>query len=267
MTEQETFSLVPASDPGREILEKSGLAAVPQNFRQEEEWFDRDRDLVMPRVKLLQQMSAECQPDPTSGKAPLVDGALPGKWFHTLTKRVLESPVSVIVVSTFKTAHYFGQDPSDACHSADMENGSLYGACETCRYSWKKWIEKDGKRFPPLCSETINFLALIEGASPAAIAFMRTGLKVAREFVSQKRALLSGFLRNWWDRPVLLGRTIKQNAAKQTYYVPVLSFDTERVSDELTRRLAYECYLSMKGKRIRTDLETEEERPGNAAPF
>ena len=253
--EKQEFGLVPVED--RDVLANVNLPPVPEDLRTSDEWFDPERDLVMPRLKLLQAMTAEVNPGEKR-----VDGAVPGLFLNTLTKRIFTPPVAVVMVSTTKSAHFFAEEPEESCHSLDTITGSLYGACRSCAHNWQVWKKNErGDRVPPNCAETVNFLLLTEGGSPSIFACMKTALRTAKDFVAQRRAMLPSFLRNWWDRPVILNVAAAKNAKGQPFFRPTLAFDTKRTTDEISRRLAYECFLSTQGKRVRA--ETEEDGPSS----
>lgn len=241
---EERFSLVPAGDPAGEAL--SQLPAVPADFKAVDEWFDPARDLIVPRLSLLQAMSAEVQTE--SG----VSTARPGFFYNSMTQEVYTPPLAVVVVRTAKTAVFFGdtENGEEPCRSSDMLHGSVYGECKTCPRNWACWSENGGRRIPPRCHETIAFL-LIPPRSTAPLLFscMKTGLPAARALVNQRRSVLSTFLRNWWDRPVLLGAK-KLTGEKGFYYVPTLGFDAAHETDEVTRRLAFDAWGWSEKRRI-----------------
>lgn len=250
MTEKPTYSLVPSSDPASETLKN--LPAIPPDLRVEDEWFDPKRDLIVPRLSLLQAMSAECQTDGSTGE-PMVPGARPGLYYNSMSRQVYKPPIAVVVVRTTKHAIFFGDEKQNLspCQSHDLIRGTTYGECKACPYNWERWT--DG--MPPRCAETISFLVIPpESTGALLLSCMKTALKPARQFVNQRRSVLSTFLKNWWDRPSLLGVQSMKND-KGTFYVPTFNFDTKAVTDETTRRIAYEAYNWSEGKRLATEPE------------
>lgn len=197
-------------------------------------------DLVLPRVKVVQQMSDEAQ----RGKQARAN---PGEFWNTLTGENLGDHLKFVPVQVFKQRVMLvrgerikavneqlakgglGPVPEGSkgliCRSFDMYQGRGYPGilCNDCPLS--KWGENNT---PPLCSETYNVASLTEQGELIILSFVRSSAKVGKRVFSMLR-MKPGVP---WDK-VYLASTRAESNDKGTFYVPEVTVTKEAPSTEL----------------------------------
>jgi hypothetical protein len=192
----------------------------------------RPQDIVMPRIKVVQQLSKEA----TDSKAEA------GDFYNTLTGEVLEQPLKVLpLVSAMQRVFLTregekrrladtmlveaGHQPLSEgdglkCRSFDMVHGRGEPGvlCElNCPLSqWRPGQE------PPLCTETYNVVAMTEIGELVVLSFSKSSAKVGKRFFSAIR--LAGVNRAPWSRIYVLNTTRVSNS-KGTFHVPDFTID------------------------------------------
>jgi hypothetical protein len=176
-------------------------------------------DLVLPSLRLLQGMS----PPVTEG----LEGAQPGKIFHSATQQVIKPPFRVLVVHHSKSNMLIPdpiKDPRTAglerCLSRDTVRGNVYGLCEECRRctEWGKVTPQHKNGEPPMGSQSHNFVAMTE-FGPAVMRFGRTSFNAGKQFITNW--MMSE--KNLWAHPVVVRVKAKQrtlpNGQPATFFV------------------------------------------------
>ena len=171
---QEVQVWTPTPFVGTDLLPTSlGANAVDRTGREHVE----SGDLVLPSMSVLQGMSEAV----TKGT---VEGARPGKFFHSGCQEVLDGPIRVLLCAHTRSRALFVQPDRaehkglESCMSRDGIDGTVYGHCDSCPH--KEWGKNN---VPPPCSESHNFTALTK-FGPAVIRFARTSFKAARNFLT-----------------------------------------------------------------------------------
>lgn len=221
-----------------------------------------NEDLVMPRVRLLQALSAE-----VSG-----GDSRAGTLCNSLTGEEYGDNIEVIFAMFLKNRVFFAEALKEppVCSSPDALNGNL-GVCAQCPHSaWKKKGE-EGKRGGPDCTLFYNFPAIILSGAPdrtltemlASVSFGRTSAKAAMKLLSKVK--LSG--KNWWDKIYTIG-TEQKTGPKGVYYI--LTIEDGRDTTEQERKVAFSFHQQYKGRVeiSHIDPEGESSESGNGAiPF
>lgn len=262
MTQEQGTSLVPASD-GRLSFGQTNL---------------RPQDIVPPRVKVVQQMSAEAQ----GGKDAQ---AQPGDFYNTLTGQNMGDKITVQPIITFmqrillvrkekrdrieaklsERGIEFAEGDGLMCRSYDMVHGrgSPGVECETeCPLS--QWDEIE--RRPPLCTETYNVAAMDEYGGLVVLSFQKSSAKVGKRLFSAMR-MRPG---HPWTS-LYTFRTRSQQNDLGTFYVPDFVIDKEPpASDQIAG--AFHWAQQLQGVVIDVSPEDEESGGGGAgadgeAPF
>lgn len=158
-----------------------------------------DEDIVtMPKAKIMQAMSPELEePDVDFQQGDIVHSLLLEKLPEYFTPIAMWISRAMFVPRNdrekkdfFETLGMEEQDTMFVCRSLNgqiPEPGGLnYGECRECPYGEFGW---DGDvSTPPLCTKTLNVLALFEGQEmPVVIQFMNTNFKHGKKFASMAR--------------------------------------------------------------------------------
>lgn len=184
-------------------------------------------DFVPPRVKVVQQMSAEATAD--------VDPAKPGEFWNTLTKENYGRELRFVPIHAFKQRIFLvregaKRDQADealagaglailgdttglACRSIDMRHGTgipgiLCGKCPLALWTG------EGNRTPPLCTETYNVSAITELGELIILGFSKSSAKTGKQLFSMLR--LSG--RDPWTS-VYVASTRKTTNDLGTFFI------------------------------------------------
>lgn len=225
----------------------------------------RPQDFVPPRVKVVQQMSAEAQDK----------RAAPGDFFNTLMGDNMGPTIRILPILPFMQrillvrrekrelidAQLIEADLPQLpegdglmCRSIDMivGRGTPGIACEDCPLS--KWDELTRK--PPLCTETYNVAAMDEIGGLVVVSFQKSSAKVGKRFFSALRM-----------RPGHPWATAYQLATRQeknelgTFYVPDFTIAKDRPTDaELAGALAWAQQL----RGVVIDVTPEDEEAGGS---
>lgn len=174
-------------------------------------------DLILPALQLLQGQSDAV----TNG----VEGAQPGKYYHTASGEVLVPPLRALLVHHSRSRALFpkGDDPRSAnlekCLARDAMTGTAYGDCETCPH--KNWGENNEK---PPCAESHNFVVW-SNKGPAVLRMSKTSFKNARNFLTTWN--LSD--KNLWGHLVQIdsrknNKTLKDGSSS-TYFTVEMRWD------------------------------------------
>jgi hypothetical protein len=227
-------------------------------------------DLVMPRVKIVQQMSDEAQDQ----------RAKPGDFFNTLTGENYGSTLRFVALQPFKQRVMLVRTERrpaiDAelvaaglaelsegnglkCRSFDMlvGQGEPGIECDICPLS--KWHE--GNK-PPFCSETYNVAGTDETGSLIILSFSKSSARVGKQLFSMLR------LRPGYPWQVLYEAKTRQEKNDQgTFYVPTVTSTGEAPPTELLTQ-ARLWAEQIAGVQINVTPIDEEEGGGESpAPF
>lgn len=226
----------------------------------------RAEDLVMPRVKILQQMSQE-----TSDKK-----GDEGDFFNTLTgesygpalriQPILPFMQRVLLVRNERREaieEALGVELSEGnglkCRSYDMVQGQGEPGivCDQCPLS--KW--REGNQ-PPLCTETYNVAAVNDIGELIIISMAKSGAKTGKRLFSAIR--LSS--ENAWSRFFNM-TTRKEKNDQGNFYVPDFTIDKER-PDTAQLQDALRWAHQLRGVQINvTPDESDEEGDATGKPF
>lgn len=227
----------------------------------------RAQDLVMPRVKVVQQLSQEA----TDEKAKA------GDFYNTLTGEVLETPLLIQPILPFMQRVFLLRGEKRAvidqelaerglpelpegdglkCRSFDMEQGRGDPGvlCESqCPLS--QWRGNE----PPRCTELYNVAASTMIGELVIMSFSKSSAKIGKRFFSAIR--LSG-VKPWALFYELT--TTRMSNDKGTYYVPDFRRSKEKPdTGQLEQALRWAAEL----KGVQIDVTPDDEPgDGNGAP-
>lgn len=226
-------------------------------------------DLMLPRVKVTQQMSDEAQ----GGKAAR---AVPGDLWNTLTGENLGNELLFIPIITFKQRVFLvrrerrekadqqlasvGLDPVSEgdglkCRSFDMFQGvgDPGIACGECPLS--KWVDDR----PPLCTETYNVAALTASDGDLIVlSFAKSSARTGKRVFSMLRLTTA----NPWSKVYRI--TTREDRNDQgTFYVPDVAVTQERPVPELMRAAGE--WARRLGAATVVNVSGEDDEPGEGA--
>ena len=213
------------------------------------------KDILLPRVKLLQPLSPE-----VTGDAGMKAGTI----LVNLTNKNLGTEIIITPILHFRSRiKWLNKDDGGGieCSSPDAKKplGEIFSTeCGTCEAKdWNNDAKKE-KDQQPSCTLYENFLVLVGDArEPVLIPMERTKLKVARKFYSMG-ALKGG---DMWDWQYKISVTKEKNEADQTYYNYVVTDLTKATPDD---RKKY-CESIWKSLSTKTLQAAEMEHPETEA--
>lgn len=220
-------------------------------------------DLILPRIKVVQQMSQE-----TADKK-----AEPGDFYNTLTGERYGPELTFIPILPFKQRvllvrnekrpkieEALGTDLSDGdglkCRSYDMvtgvgEPGIL---CAECPLSmWNGNI-------PPLCTETYNVAALSGDGDLIILSMSKSGAKTGKRLFSMLR-LANGAP---WKKVYKASTTLQRNELGN-FYVPDVAVQGGEIPAPELMRIAEDWNQTLGGRMIDVSPEDDESAPVGAA--
>lgn len=227
-------------------------------------------DLILPRVKVVQQMSDEAQDD----------RAKAGDFFNTLTGENYGTALRFVALQAFKQRVMLVRDERRPainaelveaglaelsegnglkCRSFDMSHGQGEPgiACDDCPLS--KWHEGNQ---PPYCSETYNVAAMDETGALIILSFSKSSARVGKQLFSMLR-LRPGM--PW--QVVYEAKTRQEKNDKGTFYVPTVVSTGEAPATELLTQ-ARDWATKIRGVQIEvTPIDEEEGAAASPAPF
>lgn len=258
-----TDAVIPAQDAGGITLGQTHLDAG---------------DLIIPRVKIIQAMSAEKDPKGENG-IPVNEG----DWWDTLRSVSYGDVLRFAPIQTFKQRVFLvradkGRDEAEAmlpdglsegdglkCRSYDMEHGigEPGMTCAACPLS--RWRE-DNK--PPLCTETYNIAAVTgqtdadPGGELIVLSFGRSSARVGKQLFSLirlNRGLAWAFS---YD-----ARTKEEKGQVGRYFVPVVTRSGATPPEVQSAAEYYARVLIGRTIDVTPPDEPGEEAPTGAAPW
>ncbi len=223
-------------------------------------------DIIMPRVKIVQAMSAEAQTEKKPAKV--------GDLFNTLTGENFGAELKFIPLFPFKQRIFIsrperrddieavlGQPLTEGdglkCRSFDMfqGNGDPGLECNECPLS--RWRQDK----PPICSETYNVAAMTELGDLVILSFSKSSAKVGKRLFSMLR------LRHEapWTR-VFEMTTRKTQNDRGTFAVPDVTITSDATPPELLK-VAQKYVKDLQGRAIDITPDIEEEPAPANEPF
>lgn len=226
-------------------------------------------DLVLPRIKIVQSMSAEATDDPARAQV--------GEFFDTLRNRALGTTLRFVPLLPFKQRVFLVRDEKRAaidaelvaaglealssgdglkCRSYDMIHGQGDPGieCEACPLS--KW--GDGNT-PPRCSETYNVAAMDELGEMIVLSFAKSSAKAGKRLFSMLR-MQPG---QPWSS-ILEATTRKEKNDLGVFFVPDVRATGEATPTELLAQ-AVKWAIQLKGTTIDVTPPDEEEAADTGA--
>lgn len=202
-------------------------------------------DIAIPRIRLLQNLSAEIQDKKT--------GAEPGKLIHSITGKISDT-IEFIPVRLSKTRIMFDADNrtgSPLCMSRDNITGSDGTLCKDCENA--QW--KEGS--PPICNQTYNYLAILpeqvgKEFLPCIISFLRTSIQAAQKLNAQVQSTRKPFWEVVW-KLVPQERKFKKGAAY------ILNVQQVRPTNETERTWAAEVNKAFGRTKVEVAISKEDE--------
>lgn len=218
-------------------------------------------DIVLPSLKLLAGMSDEVTKQ-------TVEGAVPGKFFHTGAQQLFSSPLRVLVCAHTRSRALFPDDKDpryaglERCISRDAVEGDHYGSCDACPHT-----EWGAERQKPLCGESHNFTVLTN-IGPAVIRMSSRAIKSAKNFLTT----WNFSPKDLWDHPVVF--TTKQvedtlnDGRKATNYVLGMRWEQSETVPPAAREAAEQIYNLVSNAHEAGKFTNEEEQAGTGdIPF
>lgn len=167
----------------------------------------RSEIIRVPRLKLAQALS------------PAVSGGLTksGNFFCELTGQDLGSEINFIPVIVSTSASLLNKAGEVVCRSKDLIRNQDGDKCSSCPHGqyWNDWGTKENKKVP-LCKESFDFLALVDGvATPVVFSFRKTSIKAGKALVNY---ISFDPARVPFGTVYTLKSIVRENEAKQKYY-------------------------------------------------
>ena len=226
-------------------------------------------DFVPPRIKVVQQMSAEATAE--------IDPAKPGDLVNTLTGENFGKTLTFVPLDLYKQRIFLVRDERRAaaeaalgaplpdgtglmCRSVDMFKGTGFpgGLCDKCPLA--QW-SGEGDRTPPLCSETYNIAAASEMGDMIILSFSKSSAKAGKKLFSA----LALSHAEMWSRVWHLF-TLKMTKGNNTFFALEAKLTPETPSPELLRVISNRWLPMLRGGQVKLDVTegfTDEE---DAAP-
>jgi hypothetical protein len=214
----------------------------------------------MPRAKVMQGLSPELQdPDYNFKQGDIIHGLLMEKLSDTFIPIMFwDSKVMFVPRNASDKKEFFetlGIEPTEnmfVCKASDgrFPEMSLIGktSCADCIYAKFGW---DGDpSTPPLCTNSINALALFDGQEmPVVVQFSNTNYKYGRKF--RDMAVFSGGAA--FSKKYKITSKLEQNEQGRFYTTPVKPAG-KTTPEEYDK--AFEMYKQFSGVRIDVDADT-----------
>lgn len=223
------------------------------------EGVDMER-ISMPRVKVMQGLSPELADEDYNFRQGDIIHALlmekvpekfiPVKFWDSRILFVPRNDEKQAILFE-RVRELFGADVSDVgiiiCRADDSKTGNRFGNCKECPLG--QWHEDE----PPLCTQTMNALALFEGQDmPVVVPFANTSYKYGRKFVEM--ALFSGGAS--YTRKYKLVSKREQN--EKGVFFTMQAKPAGLPTDE-EKALAMAMYQQFSGRVIETELDDQSE--------
>lgn len=227
----------------------------------------RPEDLVLPRVKVVQQMSKEA----ADHKAD------PGDFYNTLTGEAYGTSLRIQPILSFMQRIFLvrqerrekadqlleaeGMEPLSEgdglkCRSFDMFEGKGEPGIECNLCPLSKWTKgPKGQQIPPLCTETYNVAAANEIGELVIVSFARSSARVGKRFFS---AIRIGGQQAPWTKFYELETHAERNDLGN-FFVPDFKVSAERPAPELIKQAVYWAE-QLKGVRVdQVDVTPDED--------
>ena len=232
------------------VMNKS---TVPALANKQQRGFENENegDLLIPRVKLVQDLSPE-RKEKIADTGDLVD---------SLSKELLNGAVFIPVYKYNNNIKW--KDRADGggmmCRSMDGRVASDYVTGETLQCAKCMQCEfdntKSGKEAEPLCTKYINFLGFIEGQDyPIVVSFCRTYLSEGKKLFSMARLSME----DMWNKKYKL---ISKKKSKNDNEWFIIMTTPAGKTDEDQRNFGEILYTMFSGKEIKADIEDEYTAP------
>jgi len=148
---------------------------------------DEGREIELPLVRLVQPTS----PQVSEGAAQ------PGDMWVTFYEKNLGQVTEFIPVFGRASASYFDEVEGVRrliCHSPDARTSREGHFCKQCPFgeevAWWNWRTVEGRRIPPRCKQSIDFIVLLPGLEcPVMIQFASTSRRAGMFIYRRARAL------------------------------------------------------------------------------
>lgn len=213
----------------------------------------KSEDIVLPSLKLLAGMSDEVTKQ-------TVEGAVPGKFFHTGAQQLFSAPLRVLVCAHTRSRALFPDSDNpryaglEKCISRDAVEGDKYGSCDACPHT--EWGE-DRKK--PLCSESHNFTVLTS-IGPAVIRMSSRAIKSAKNFLTT----WNFSPKNLWEHPVIFTTKAVEDTLKDgrkaTNYVLGMRWDQSETVPPAAQEAAEAIYNLVSNAHEQGKFSSEEDK-------
>jgi hypothetical protein len=225
-------------------------------------------DIVVPRVKVLQAMSAEVTD---------VEGAKVGDFYNTLTNELYGARLAFVPLMPFKQRILLvraerrdrieaalGAEISEGdglkCRSFDMVHGQGEPGilCEQCPLS--VWVGN----VPPLCTETYNLAATSETGELIVLSFSKSGARTGKQLFS---ALRLTPVVPWTYLYSLTSKMVQNDQGR--FAVPTFKREGATTSEQRDQALYWARQLDGMTLNVAPDVavdESAEEPPTDDAP-
>ena len=229
-------------------------------------------DFVPPRVKVIQQMSAEA----TREEDPLK----PGELYNTLTGVSFGTRLEFVPLFPFKNRVFILRDEKRAemeaiiglefsennglkCRSLDMHVGVGEPGirCDQCPLGqWRRGAK--GENLPPPCSETYNVAAVTGAGELVILQFAKSSASMGRKMFSMLRMSTE----SPWSK-VYEVVTQRTSNARGTFFVPTVRLIGPSSDDQKRMALEWQRQLRGVGPIDVTPESMDDEEATAASPF
>lgn len=218
--------------------------AVNSNMQGFEEGIDQQKELILPRAKLLQALSPELNDNENLKAGMIVDN-------------LTHNPLPIEFIPIFKSTNFVKFNPrssDDPNFDPAYEPGAIIWNTNDPNDERVKETEfgEDGTK--PTAIRFMNFLCYFPGFEmPIMVSFGKTSFKAGQKLLSM--AWYSG-KSMYANKYRLKAKKVTNAELKTTYFV--LDVESAGAIDEQNLSIVKGIYNSFKGKNIQTDLSDAE---------
>lgn len=206
-----------------------------------------DNDVIIPRVKVVQDLSPE-RKEKVASEGDLV---------NSLTKDILNGKAFIPVFKFDNNIKWRDRSLGGGieCIARDGKMGQMNdGTCKNCAVCRLNEFDntKKGKDAQPLCTKYLNFFGFIEGEHvPIVLSFTKTYYNEGKKMYSMAKFRMQ----DMWNFKYMIG-TKKASKNDNEWYI--LTATPGGASDLEDRAFAEELYMMFKGKDFMADLNENE---------
>lgn len=245
-----------------EVQKTGGADTALANFKKPGRGFEEQteqRDLIIPRAKLLQPLSPEVMETPADFR--------PGEIINSLTKEKfsLDEKKGCLFIPIFKFTNWVRFNPrntEDANFDPSFEAGAIiWRSTDPMDPRVKKEGEFGPNGEPPLATKFLNFFSFLRGVPmPIIVSFSKTSYKAGKQLMSL--AQFSGG--DMFSKQYRLSSKLEKND-QFTYFV--LTVEPAGKAQEEDFQVCESLWEQFHARELRVHEEAPEDPGAEAPPF